>query len=133
MERVTISIDDDLMRQFDDYIAHKGYKNRSEGMRDAIRHLLAHEQLDTDENAECVGCVSYVYDHKERMLSSRLVEAQHHHHDIPQATLHLHVDANNCLEATVLHGSVKEVRKMADEIISQTGVKHGHLNIIPKI
>jgi len=132
MERITISIDDDLMAQFDEYIEVKGYKNRSEGIRDAVRHLLAHERLEADEETECVGCVSYVYDHRERMLSSKLVEAQHHHHDIPQATLHLHVDESNCLEATVLHGSIREVRHLANHITSQTGVKHGHLNIIPK-
>lgn len=131
MERVTITIDGDLLDSLDGYIERKGYANRSEGIRDAIRNLLADERVAAAEDASCVGCVTYVYNHKQRALSSRLVETQHHHHDVPAATLHLHIDADNCLEATVLHGTVHDVRHMADQITSQTGVKHGRLHIIP--
>lgn len=131
MERVTISLDEPLLAEFDQYLESKNYKNRSEGIRDAIRNLLADEQASSGEDGDCVGCVVYVYNHQERSLSSRLVEAQHHHHHIPAATLHLHVDPENCLEATVLNGKVGEVKALADEIISQTGVRHGRLHLIP--
>ena len=33
MERLTISLDDELASQFDDFLKEHGYKNRSEGMR----------------------------------------------------------------------------------------------------
>jgi len=131
MERITITLEADLLKQFDAYMDAKGYRNRSEGIRDAIRQLLADERIAEDEDAQCVGCVSYVYDHQERLLSSRLMEAQHHHHDIPAATLHLHIDERNCLEATVLKGTVKDVRHLSNHLTSQTGVKHGRLHIIP--
>lgn len=131
MERVTITIEDDLLEKFDQLIELKGYKNRSEGIRDALRNLIAEQEVDSNEEANCVGCVVYMYNHKERTLSSRLVEEHHHHHDIPAATLHLHVDSENCLETTVLKGQVKEVRDMANRITSQTGVKHGWLHVVP--
>lgn len=131
MERVTITLEADLLAQFDAYMDAKGYSNRSEGIRDAIRQLLADERIAVDDEAQCVGCVSYVYDHQARLLSSRLMEAQHHHHDIPAATLHLHIDERNCLEATVLKGTVKDVRHLSNHLTSQTGVKHGRLHIIP--
>jgi len=131
MERITISIADDLLSEFDTYIDAKGYANRSEGMRDAIRHMLAHE-FETEAAIEnCVGCVSYVYNHKERLLSSKLIEAQHHHHEIPAATLHLHIDPEHCMEATILSGTGQQVKDMANEIISQTGVQYGNLHVIP--
>jgi CopG family nickel-responsive transcriptional regulator len=130
-ERITISLERELLDAFDHYMDVKGYTNRSEGMRDAVRHLLAHERIRMDENAPCVGCVTYLYDHQQRQLSSRLMEAQHHHHEVPAATLHLHVNTRDCLEATVLRGRVKDVRDMADQITSQTGVRHGQLHIIP--
>lgn len=131
MERITISLDDDLMQKFDQYIQEKGYSNRSEGFRDAIRHLLSHSERLEPEDAECMGCVSYVYDHKERMLASKLVETHHNHHSVPAATMHLHIDENTCLETTVLRGKMTEVRNLADQITSQTGVKNGHLHLIP--
>lgn len=131
MERITISIADELLEAFDTYIDKKGYTNRSEGMRDAIRHMLAHEYESKETSDNCVGCVSYVYNHKERLLSSKLVEAQHHHHEIPAATLHLHIDPEHCMEATILQGTKKQVKDLANEIISQTGVQYGNLHIIP--
>lgn len=131
MERITVTIDDELLEEFDDLILQKGYTNRSEGIRDAVRQMLSDQKVTEDENAKCVGCVVYMYNHKERALSSRLVEAQHHHHEIPTATLHLHIDAENCVEATILNGPMGDVRMLADQITSQTGVKHGRLHLIP--
>jgi len=131
VERITITIEDDLLEEFDKYISLKGYSNRSEGIRDALRHMLSHETGTNTDLEKCVGCVSYVYNHKERLLSSKLIEAQHHHHEIPTATLHLHIDAENCLEATILSGTGKQVHDMANDIISQTGVRYGKLHVIP--
>ena len=131
MERITISIEPALLERFDRYIESRGYTNRSEGVRDAIRQLLADERIETNDAEPCVGCVTYVYNHHERELSSRLVETQHHHHDVPVATMHLHIDPENCLEATVLKGTVAEVRRMADQMTAQTGVKNGRLHMIP--
>jgi CopG family transcriptional regulator, nickel-responsive regulator len=131
LERVTISVDKGLLAEFDAYLARKEYSNRSEGIRDVLREFLASERLLADAQGPCIGCVTYVYNHKQRALSSRLVETQHHHHDVPAATLHFHIDRDNCLEATVLKGTVEEVRHLADQITSQTGVRHGKLHVIP--
>lgn len=131
MERITISLDDALLAALDHHLTEHGYGNRSEAIRDAIRDRLAGADVEAAEDAPCVGCVVYMYNHRERALSSRLVEAQHHHPEIPAATLHLHVDADTCLEATILNGRVAEVRRMADCIIAQTGVRHGRLHLIP--
>lgn len=131
MERITITIEDDLLEEFDRYLSTNNYSNRSEGIRDALRHMLSHDSEKANEQENCVGCVSYVYNHKERLLSSKLIEKQHHHHEIPAATLHLHIDQENCMEATILKGARSEVQSMANEIMSQTGVQYGRLHIIP--
>jgi CopG family nickel-responsive transcriptional regulator len=131
MERITVTIDNDLLERFDELIEWKGYANRSEGFRDAVRQMLAAQQIAANEDATCVGCVVYTFNHTERALSSRLIEAQHHHHDITSTTLHLHIDAETCVEATILNGAVCDVRKLADQITSQKGVKNGMLHLIP--
>ncbi len=131
MERVTISVENDLLAAFDAYANTKGYENRSAALRDAMRHILAETQVDEDAEQPCVGCVVYVYDHRERTLSSRLLETQHHHHDMTAATMHLHIDDAHCLEATVLSGTVGSVRQQADRITSMKGVRYGRLHIVP--
>ena len=49
MERVTISLDDDLLAQFDGYLKRKGYGNRSEGIRDLLRERLEQDRLAEDK------------------------------------------------------------------------------------
>jgi CopG family nickel-responsive transcriptional regulator len=75
--------------------------------------------------------LAYVYDHETRELSQRLTRSQHRHHDLQVATLHVHLDHDSCLEVSVLRGPVKAVRTLADETVSQRGVRHGHLHLVP--
>ncbi len=44
--------------------------------------------------------LSYVYEHEKRDLASRIVSTQHHHHDLSVATLHVHINHDDCLETT---------------------------------
>ena len=131
MERVTISLDDDLLAQFDDYLKCKGYANRSEGIRDLLREKLEHNRLDEGKAPHAVACLSYVYDHDQRELSRRLAKSQHMHHDLVLSTLHVHLDHHNCLEIAVLKGRTSDVQSFAEATIAETGVRHGNLHLVP--
>ena len=85
----------------------------------------------TDSAGECVAALVYVYDHAARDLSRRLVDTYHHHHDLSLATLHVHLDDDNCMEVTALRGGVKDVQHFADHIIAERGVKHGRVVMMP--
>ena len=101
MARITISLDESLARAFDRLIEQRGYHNRSEAVRDLLRHHLEISRQAADESRDCVANVSYVYNHHERELAERLTELQHHHHDLTVATMHAHLDHNNCLESVI--------------------------------
>ncbi len=131
MERVTISLDEDLLGQFDRYLVRKGYANRSEAIRDLLRERLEADRLSTDESAHVVGCLAYVFNHHQRELSRRLTRSQHDHHDLVLSTLHVHLDHENCLEIAVLKGHAADARKFADATIAETGVRHGNLHLVP--
>jgi CopG family nickel-responsive transcriptional regulator len=47
------------------------------------------------------------------------------------ATLHVHLDDDNCMEVTALRGSGAEVQHFADHIIAERGVRYGRLVMIP--
>lgn len=131
MERLTISLNDQLAEQFDTVIHKRGYFNRSEAMRDMIRDLL--DTVRSEEHAEghCIATLSYIYSHHESVLASALTAAQHDHHDLTLSTMHVHMDHDNCLEVTVLSGAIKNVKKFADRIIATRGVRHGKLHLLP--
>ena len=133
MQRITITLDDDLMDELDAMIATHGYQNRSEAILDFARAGIAQAAQDkgTDSAGECVAALVYVYDHAARDLSRRLVDTYHHHHDLSLATLHVHLHDDNCMEVTALRGAAKEVQHFANHIIAERGVKYGRLVMMP--
>jgi len=52
-------LDHYLLKDFDQWIAEKNYVNRSEAIRDLIRHHLVEQEW--DENKETVRTISIVY------------------------------------------------------------------------
>lgn len=132
MQRITITIDDDLLAELDDMIARRRYPNRSEALRDLARAGMKEEALERGELNQCFGILSYVFDHEARDLAQRLAKSHHHHHDISVASMHVHIDAGRCLEVSILKGNAGEVRHFADGITAQKSVEHGALQIIPR-
>lgn len=133
MQRITVSLDDEIVALLDTLLQRRGATNRSEAVRDMVREAVARDRLDMadDSNEACVATLSYVYDHERRDLNRRLTDAHHHRHDLSVATLHVHLDHDTCLEVTVLTGPLNDVRGFADAISNQRGVRHGHLHVLP--
>lgn len=131
MDRFTVSLDEQLLVQFDDYIRRRGYGNRSEAVRDILRQTLEAERLEDETDGHCIACLSYIYNHHERELSRRLTQVSHAHHDLTHSTLHVHLDHENCMEVSILQGPTTSVRRFADAITAETGVRHGALNAVP--
>jgi CopG family transcriptional regulator, nickel-responsive regulator len=131
MQRVTITIDDDLVAEIDTFMTGRGYANRSEAIRDLARSGLSQSSLEIPRGRDCVATLSYVYDHAARELPKRLTQDFHEHHGLAQATLHVHLDHDSCLEVTVLKGKSAEVKAFADHVIAERGVRHGHIAYMP--
>jgi CopG family nickel-responsive transcriptional regulator len=130
MNRFTVSLEGGLLAEFDEHIRRRGYGSRSEAVRDILRRTLEAERLDDDEDGHCVACLSYVFDHHERELPRRLTRVGHDHHDVTHSILHIHLDHENCMEVTVLQGPTDSVRRFADTVMAETGVRHGMLNAV---
>ena len=130
MDRFTISLDNTLANAFDALIKERGYTTRSEAVRDILRSHLQISEQKRNQKGACVAALSYVYNHHQRELSERLASIQHAHHDLTISTTHAHLDHDECLETVMLKGSVNRVREFADDVIAETGVRHGQLNLI---
>lgn len=131
MQRVTITLDDDLMADLDRLIAARGYQNRSEAIRDLARAGLKEAAGDDGADRDCVAAMVYVYEHPARELSKRLTQAFHNHHDMSLATMHVHLDHDSCMEVTILKGGAGKVRHFAEHVIAERGVRHGKLVVVP--
>jgi len=127
LTRTGVSLEEDLLKQFDKVIAKRGYKNRSEAIRDLIRESLVEEAV--DRNRDVVATLSMVYDHHKPDLSNKLNAIQHHSHSIVLAATHVHLDSDNCLEVVIMRGRSSDVQHLADHMLAMRGVKRGKLVI----
>ena len=126
LRRFGVSLPDSLLEQFDRLIRRQKYSNRSEAIRDLIRDALVEEEW-ADSKEPVIASLALVYDHHASDLSRRLTSMQHEAHGIVQATLHIHMDAHNCMEVLVMRGPRADVEDTANRLISAKGVKHGKL------
>ena len=131
MQRVTITIDDELMIEIDRIIAARGYQNRSEAIRDLARAGIREAADTLDHKGDCVAALVYVYDHNARQLSKRLADTFHDHHELSLASMHAHLDHDSCMEVTILRGHTDEVQHFAEHVIAERGVRHGRVVLVP--
>ena len=130
MQRITITIDDDLLQAVDDLMSRRGYGNRSEAMRDIIRQMIDRDRL-SEPDTHCIGTFAFVYDHEVRDLARRVNDAHHERHDLSVASMHVHLNHESCLEVSILRGPLREVRAFSDSVASQRGVRNASLHVIP--
>lgn len=131
MKRLTMSLDDELADAFEALVRARGYENRSEAFRDLLRQDLGNVRLRDRPDEPCVATLSYVYNHHQRQLAMRLTDLQHDHHELTVSTTHAHLDHEHCIETIILRGKTDAVRAFADSVISQPGVSHGNLHLVP--
>ncbi|CAM3309001.1 nickel-responsive transcriptional regulator NikR [Paracoccus nototheniae] len=130
MQRVTMTIEDDQLAALDAYAGQRGYASRSEAMRDVLAGVQM-AATDADSDATCIATLTYLFDHDIRDLTRRLATQAHSHHHLQLSTLHVHITHDDCLEVVVLRGTVGQVRRMADAILTQKGVRMGQLHVMP--
>ncbi len=125
LTRFGVAVEADLLARFDRVIARKGYANRSEALRDVMRERLVEESWRSD--ADTVGVITLVYDHSVHELQARLTELQHQLSGQVISTLHVHIDADHCLEVILVRGTGIELGHFADRLVGLKGVVYGRL------
>lgn len=125
LQRFSVSLEQGLLAKFDAFLGARGYRNRSEAVRDLIRGALVREEWAGDK--EVMAVITLVYDHHQRQLQERMTEIQHDFHQQIVSTTHVHVDHDNCLEVIIVHGKAVEVRRLTDLLVPLRGVRDANL------
>jgi CopG family nickel-responsive transcriptional regulator len=124
--RISVSLPEDLLQELDDRVTRRGYSSRSELVRDRIRDLLVEDRWE-DGDAEVFGVLTIIYDHHQKDLAFRIMEAQHHRHVNVLCSTHVHIDHDNCLETIIIRGLPRQIEDAAVEIGGLRGVEFHQL------
>lgn len=126
--RFGVSMNQELMEQFDKIIVDQGYSNRSEAIRDLVRKaLIAPNRLQLNEVV--AGTIAIVYDHHFTGLPGSLMELQHNFHHEIVSTMHVHLNHDQCLEILVVRGVFKKLNDLCQQIQVQKGVFYADLSV----
>jgi CopG family transcriptional regulator, nickel-responsive regulator len=123
--RVSISLEDSLLGQFESFRATHGYPSRSEAVKSLIRQAFIEEEW--QKGKDVAGTISIVYDHHKRGITGKLVDVQHDFGNLIVCTQHIHLDHHNCMEVIVVRGRATEIRKLLTRLESVKGIKHSSL------
>lgn len=130
MQRITITMDDDLVAELDSHIEASGAFNRSEAIRDLVRRGLSARNRDRD-GAGCFGILSYAIDHSVRDLGRRVPQGRLDRHDQTVAALSVPVDHSSSVDVVVMKGTVGSVTDYAEGLYLERGILHGALHLVP--
>ena len=125
--RFGVSLDNELLKKFDEHIKDHSYKNRSNAIADIIREKLIEQEWVTNEVV--TGVITMVFDHHQRGLSNTLTNIQHDHHQLIISSQHIHLDHVNCLEIIVVKGHANELNELCNKMRAAKGVKHARINL----
>ncbi len=120
--RFGVSLEEALLKKFDENIKNNKYTNRSEAIRDLIREDLVKKQW--QGNKEVIGVITLVFNHHKRELVNHLMDIQHDFHDNILYSQHLHMDDDNCLEVIAIKGMTTQIKKLYGNLKSCKGVKY---------
>jgi CopG family nickel-responsive transcriptional regulator len=128
--RVGVTFPPDLLKDLDEVIEDIGYESRSKAIQDAVASFVTEQRLLQNEKGKKAGVLVMVYDHDVKGLEDDLIESQHHHRDVINSVLHVHLSNKECLEAIAVKGDAEDIRKLAQELSTRKGVKQVRSTIV---
>jgi len=128
--RVGVTFPPELLKELDETIEEMGYESRSKAIQDAVTSFVTEQKLLHKQKGKKAGVLVMVYDHEVKGLEDELIEAQHHHRNIINSVLHVHLSDKECLEAVAVKGDAEDIRKLAQELATRKGVKQVRSTIV---
>ena len=122
LARISISVEQNLLDLFDDYVREHGYPTRSEAMKNVMREALIRDEW--MKGSHVAGNISLVYDHHKPGIVEKLLDAQHDFYHEIQCSQHVHIDHDNCMEIIVLRGTSERIREILNRLRQIKGLKH---------
>jgi len=125
--RISISIEENVIKQFDDLTQRQGFPTRSEAIKHLIRSALVQQQW--KQGDVIAGVITLIYDHHKSQLTQKIVEAQHDFGDLVICSQHAHLDHHNCMENIIVRGRVEQIQQLHRALSAIKGMKHTVLSM----
>lgn len=127
MSVVSVSLNDTLLEDIDEFMDEQGFSGRSEVMRTAVRALLRDRKEISDLKGTVDAVVIVTHEDED---SGEIDNIQHDYQDTITTQLHNHMDEHKCLEVFMLHGEAEKVKELYNNFQASKKVEQAKI-IIP--
>lgn len=126
--RFSVSLEPELLEQFDRFCTEGRYATRSEAVRQLIREKLTTVAWAKDAN-DVAASLTLVFDHHKSNLTERMLEIQHNHTEMIVASMHVHLNHDLCMDVIAFRGPAREMQELAAELSGLKGIYQAQLVI----
>lgn len=107
MSIISISIPKNMLEKIDAHIRQQGFANRSEIVRQALRSYLSESKKLEDLTGRIAVTITLIYRRDARR--GQITDLQHNYSGMVLTFLHMHVDADSCVEIIVAKGEAQTI------------------------
>lgn len=129
VDRISISLPEDLHAELDVMVAERGFESRSQAIKDMLRQHLVEHKVQTGKQV-MVGTITLLYNNAANGLQKILSDLQYQHVNEVISSLHVHLMDNQTMEVILVQGPVQLLQGIADAMITQRGVITGKLQLV---
>jgi CopG family nickel-responsive transcriptional regulator len=123
MTVISITLPNDLLIRFDDFMKARGYYSRSEAFRDAVRNLIAEADIAKLETDAVAATIMITSDYARRDVDLRMSEVRHEFDDVVVENVHRHIDDKYCLEIFIAQGKNERIVDLIGRVRGMRGIQ----------
>jgi CopG family nickel-responsive transcriptional regulator len=129
LTRFSVSLEADLLEEFDRFCERGQFATRSEAIRQLLREKLTSTAWAADAT-DVAASLTLVYDHHKTRLTDRMLEIQHAHGGLVVSTMHVHLTHDLCMELIALRGPARELQHLAAELSGLKGIHQAQMVVV---
>lgn len=131
-ERISISLPGSLSEQLGKIVVSRGYANRSDAICKMLNEQIVQHQHQFGRQI-MAGTISLIYDYAKSGLQTRLMMIQRKYVKEIISSHHVFLENHHSLEVLLVQGPGNKLERIANELITCRGVRHGYLNVTTAI
>lgn len=128
VSRIGVSLEPELLKQFDELIATKGYVSRSEAIRDLVRDSLAESDWKHDDMV-MTGVIVIVFDAGINNVFERFEQVYRKWQDSIIFSNTINLDGINKLDTITVNGRLTDLKSILSDFLAIKGVRRGKLTM----
>lgn len=128
VQRITVSLPENLFQQFEEMLEERGFANRSQAVAEILNQHIS-DYYSFKGNRVMAGTVTLLYDHKKPGLMQQLSNIQHKHVNEVISSFRVLLENNHTMDVVLMQGPAKKLREITNLLLACKGVVAGRLNL----